>query len=84
MKGAGRLSLAFLLFFLNAPERLLACAVCFGDPSSPSSKALALAVVLLLAVVAVVLGAIAYTGWKWTRRARQLASTTPDWPQDSF
>jgi len=49
-----------------------ACAVCFGDPNSASSKALKAAVLFLLVVVVFVLGAIGSVSWVWTRRARKI------------
>ena len=49
-----------------------ACAVCFGDPSSLSSKALMAGVFFLVGVVALVLGGIAFTGYTWARRAKKL------------
>jgi len=51
-----------------------ACAVCFGDPNSLSSKALWPAVFFLLGVVAFVLGTIAWTGFVWAKRAKSLES----------
>lgn len=48
------------------------CAVCFGDPSSLSSKALLAAVFFLGALITSVLGAIAWTAVVWTRRAKKL------------
>ena len=51
---------------------LLGCAVCFGDPSSLSSKALATAVFFLFGVVFFVLSGIAWTAVVWTRRAKKL------------
>ena len=49
-----------------------ACAVCFGDPASLSSKALLAGVFFLVGVVAFVLGGIAWTGFVWTKRAKKL------------
>ena len=50
----------------------LACTVCFGDPNTLSSKALVAAVFFLLGVVVFVLGSIAFTAFKWTKRAKEL------------
>ena len=49
-----------------------ACSVCFGDPASLSSKALVAAVFFLLGVVVLVLGTIAFTAFKWSRRAKEV------------
>ncbi len=49
-----------------------ACAVCFGDPSSPLSKGVAAGVAFLIVVVGGVLSAIVITAYRWARRARQL------------
>lgn len=40
------------------PASAEACAVCFGAPGSPDTKALSFAIAALLAVLAVVLGCI--------------------------
>lgn len=48
------------------------CAVCFGDPTSLSSKAVWVAVISLFGVIAAVLAAIAWTGFSWARRERSL------------
>lgn len=49
-----------------------ACAVCFGDPNSLSSKALWVAVFFLFGLVLFVLGGIAWTGYVWARRGKKL------------
>ncbi len=53
-----------------------ACAVCFGDPASLMSKGVVAGVYALLAVVVVVLGAIAFIAFSWSRRAKSLQKTT--------
>lgn len=53
---------------------LFGCAVCFGDPGAPSSKALIFAVFFLGAMIGSVLCAIAWTAFIWSRRARSLES----------
>ena len=50
----------------------IACAVCFGDPNSLSSKALTTAVFFLCGVVLCVLAGIAWTAFVWARRAKKL------------
>lgn len=52
-------SCAFLALLAVLPQRAAACAVCFGDPASPTAQGLAMGVVALLAIVLVVLGGIA-------------------------
>jgi hypothetical protein len=54
-----RLSLLTLLTALVVPEWAVACAVCFGDPSSPHAKAATSSVLALLIVTVVVLSAFA-------------------------
>ena len=49
-----------------------ACAVCFGDPGSLSSKAVWTGAFFLLGVVVSVLGAIGWTAFVWARRAKTL------------
>ena len=51
---------------------LLACPVCFGNPASPQSHALRLAIGFLLALIVSVLAAIALVARSWARRAAQL------------
>jgi uncharacterized membrane protein YedE/YeeE len=46
----------------------IACAVCFGDPNSLSSKALGWAVILLILVVGSVLFGIGWTAFQWSKR----------------
>lgn len=41
------------------PQRVAACAVCFGDPTSPAAKGLAMGILVLLGVVLAVLGGFA-------------------------
>ena len=52
---------------------LLACPVCFGDPSSPLTQSAKWGVLFLLVVVVCVLAAIASVAVVWSRRARALA-----------
>ncbi|HTL47428.1 MAG TPA: hypothetical protein VL688_05130 [Verrucomicrobiae bacterium] len=50
----------------------MACAVCFGDPSSPSSKAVKAGILLLLGVTGTVLSGIGALIFTWSRRAKLL------------
>ena len=52
---------------------LLACPVCFGDPTSPMTQAAKWGVLFLLVVVVCVLAGIASVAVVWSRRARALA-----------
>jgi hypothetical protein len=63
---------AALLAFFCIPQISNACAVCFGDPSSPLTLGAKAGVFFLLGVVVVVLGAIVGVGIFWARRARLL------------
>lgn len=49
-----------------------ACAVCFGNPDSLSSKALLAGVFFLIGVVGTVLVGIFWTGFVWAKRAKVL------------
>ena len=53
---------------------LLACAQCFGDPSSDQVKAAKIGVLVLMGVIVPVLGAIAFVARTWAKRARELDS----------
>ena len=50
----------------------VACSVCFGASDSPLTKGVWAGVFVLLVVVAVVLGSIAWTAFVWVRRAKKL------------
>lgn len=56
---------------------ILACSVCFGDPSSASSKGMVLAILFLMGVIGSVLAAVMVTILVWTHRARKQASMSP-------
>ena len=56
---------------MNISTLSFACAVCFGDPNSLSSKALWVAVFFLFGLVLSVLGGIAWTGFVWSRRGKK-------------
>ena len=67
----GKLTLFFLVpIFYSRP--VWACAVCFGDPNSSSSKALKIAVLFLLGVVVSLLGVIASVSLVWALRAQKI------------
>ena len=57
---------------------ILACAVCYGDPSSSQTQGMNMAIATMLGVTAVVLGAVGATFAYFARRARQAA------PDDSI
>lgn len=50
---------------------IIACAVCFGDPASPLTKAVTPAVLFLMGTVGVVLAGIAALAVIWTLRAQR-------------
>ncbi len=64
--------MVLIVIAMLSPELLTACAVCFGDPSSPLTLGAKAGVFFLLGVVVVVLGAIVGVGIFWARRARLL------------
>jgi hypothetical protein len=51
---------------------VLACSVCFGDPSSLAMKSVKISVLALLGVIGFVLGSIAFVIFTWAARARRL------------
>jgi hypothetical protein len=59
-----------LLFVFS--RDLQACAVCFGDPSSPMTKGIKAGILFLVGVIGVVLGTILGIGLKWSKKASQL------------
>lgn len=63
---------ALIVIAMLSPELLSACAVCFGDPSSPLTLGAKAGVFFLLGVVVLVMGAIVGVGIFWARRARLL------------
>jgi hypothetical protein len=50
--------LGVMLAGLGDPGGLLACAVCYGEPSSPTSRGLTLAILSLIVVALAVLGGV--------------------------
>ncbi len=53
---------------------LIACAVCYGDPSSKLTEGAVAGVGLMVGIVAVVLAAVAGIAIYWARRARAVAA----------
>jgi hypothetical protein len=51
---------------------LIACASCFGAADSDQVKSAKIGVLVLLAVIVPVLGAIAFVARTWAKRARAL------------
>ena len=70
---------ATLLVMGTGAERAMACAVCFGDPSSDMAKGAVAGVLTLLGIISFVLVGVAGTGLYWVRRGRRLgaAAKTP-------
>lgn len=66
------LLLALITLFTAVPERLFACAVCFGDPESPLVQGAKWGVIALGITVYCVLFAMAAIAYVWYRRARAL------------
>lgn len=56
---------------MSASMLVFGCSVCFGDPNALTSKALAVAVFFLFAVVGSVLAGIGWTAFVWARRAKR-------------
>ena len=59
---------------IAAPFISFACAVCFGNPDSLSSKSLLAGIFFLAGVIVFVLSVIAWTALIWAKRARSLES----------
>ena len=76
MKVVLTLTLTIVNLILSKMPSALACAVCFGDPNSKTSKAVTVGVLFLLGLIVFVLGWIAYTIVVWSRRARKLQDPT--------
>jgi hypothetical protein len=60
------------LGFLALPDRLHACAVCFGDPSSPLVQGAKYGVIVLASFIYVILFTMAGIAFVWYRRAKAL------------
>ena len=54
------------------PYRLIACAVCYGDPNDVMVKSANAGVAFLLTVVASVLVAFGTVFWRWNQRSKKL------------
>lgn len=67
-----RVRILSALVIAVAPPSASACAVCFGDPESPLARGAIVGMTVLLAVTALVLGAVAFVGGYWIIRARRL------------
>ena len=57
---------------VNVSLLMFGCAVCFGDPSALTSKALITSVTFLGGVAVVVLAMIGWTAYTWAKRAKDL------------
>ena len=57
---------------MNVSLFTFGCAVCFGDPSALTSKALITSVTFLGGVVVAVLAMIGWTAYTWAKRAKAL------------
>ena len=60
------------LFLILSTRSVWACSVCFGDPSSLMSRGAFWGAAVLVGIVTLVLAAIAWTAFTWSRRARLL------------
>lgn len=68
--------LPILVALVGVAERASACAVCFGDPGSDQTRALMMAMTVLLGLVAAILTTIIVVSVRIWRR-----SSIPDDPQ---
>lgn len=65
-------TLSILAVLACLPGRLLACAVCFGDPDSDMAKGASAGVMFMVGVIGTMLLGIAGLGLTWIHRSRQL------------
>lgn len=63
---------------LARPQWVLACAVCYGDPASPQTKGMNMAILFLLAVVGLMLASFAAMFSYWMMRSRRISKITDD------
>ncbi|MBV9462892.1 MAG: hypothetical protein JO317_01570 [Verrucomicrobiae bacterium] len=63
---------------MNGPAFIVACAACFGDPSSPLNKGMTWGILFLLTVVGAVLGAIIAFFVYLNRKAHEAALRDPE------
>ena len=76
MKTLYRLTFPLLLWTAAHAPQAAACAVCFGDPASPSTKAVKAGVLILLGITGMVLAGIGAVIITWSRRAKQLEAAS--------
>ncbi len=69
--------LAAGLALLAAPESLLACAICYGEPGHPVTEGMSAAVWTLLGFVALVQIGFVRLFWNFRQRAKRLAEKNP-------
>ncbi|MEE8573691.1 MAG: hypothetical protein V3T20_10520 [Gemmatimonadota bacterium] len=55
-----------------APRAALACAVCFGDPNAPETKAMAVGILFMLGCIGTVLASFAGMFCYWAVRSHRL------------
>ena len=67
-----RFLIVITAFVLSSPGFAQACAVCFGDPSSPLTLGAKAGVAFMLGVLVVVLGGIFAVAIFWSRRAKRV------------
>ena len=72
MKRVAIVSAAFALPILNAGS-VLACSVCFGDPTTPQSQAMRIGIFVLLGFIGTVLAGLGSLFLYWMSRSRRLA-----------
>jgi len=73
MKGAMMvLAVATASAMALAPRAVLACAVCFGDPEAPETKAMAAGILFMLGCIGTVLASFAGAFCYWAVRSHRL------------
>ena len=69
----GAVAMAAGLAQAISPPAAQACAVCFGDPEAPETKAMAAGILVLLGCITTVLAMFAATFCYWAVRSHRLA-----------
>lgn len=62
-------SAAFFMLLMFSYREAFACAVCFGDPTSPQTAGLNMAILTLMGITGTMLSGIAVCGFVFWRRA---------------
>jgi len=73
-----KLSAITALLLAVWPKTLLACAVCFGDPASPTTQGMNIGIMVMLVLSGVVLGAIGAFFFYLFKRSKMFIINGPE------